>query len=148
MSQELSKELVMKGKDAFRIIPVAGYDAEVRIRSLTDLELAEIIGIAKKNDWLELFNMISGGGNKMTEDISVISSAIPLMIEICARGTIIYKDEEGEIDRKELTKEEKKDIFKDIGRFATVSIGIEILMDTLKPLEQLEGFMEPPKQLS
>jgi len=144
---EISKELVMKGKESFRLIPVPGYDFEVRIRSLTDLELAEVIGIAKKNNWLESFNMVSGG-NKMKEDISVISEAIPLMVEICSRGTIIYKGEEEEVDRKELTKEEKRDIFKEMGRFATVSIGVEILMDTLKPLEQLEGFMEPPKQLS
>ncbi|GEM_PF-6700963 len=146
---EISKERIIKGKDAFRILPVIGYeDMQVRIRSLTDLELAEVIGIAKQNGWIEFFNIVSGGENKIAQDISLISGAIPLMVEICSRGTIIYKGEEGEENRKELTKEEKKDIFKDIGRFATVSIGVEILMDTLKPLEDLEGFMVPPKQLS
>jgi hypothetical protein len=146
MPEELSKALIMQGKNATRVLPVQGYDAEVTIRSLTDLELADVIGIAKKNDWLSIFDMVSKTKAKDGNmgDISVISGAIPLMIEICCRGAVMY-DRKDPDNPKELTKEEKKPIFQSIGRFASVTIGVEILMDTLGPLDKIEGFMKPLK---
>lgn len=147
MPEELSKALVMQGKNATRVVPVQGYDAEVTIRSLTDLELADVIGIAKKNDWLQIFDMVSKGKSKgdVMGDISVISGAIPLMIEICCRGAVMFDRTKDPDNPKELTKDEKKPIFQAIGRFASVTIGVEILMDTLGPLDKIEGFMKPPK---
>lgn len=145
MPEELTKAMIMLGKESTRVIPVQGYDAEVSIRSLSDMELADVIGIAKKNDWLSIFDMVSkkGKDGEKMGDISVISGAIPLMIEICSRGAVMFDRTKDPV--KELTKDEKKPIFQAIGRFATVTIGVEILMDTLGPLDKIEGFMKPPK---
>ena len=148
MVEELSRALVIEGKNSTKKVPlmVNGKEAQVSVRSLTDLELADVIGIAKKNNWLEIFEAVSKKGkDKEGFDISVISSAIPLMIEICSRGTVIFDTSKDPDKPRELTKDEKKGLFNDIGGFATVSVGIEILMMTLEPLEHLEGFIKPPK---
>lgn len=146
MPVELTKALVMQGREATKVVPVTGYDAEVTIRSLTDLELADVLGIAKKNDWLAIFEQVTKKkptDEKELKDISVISGAIPLMIEICIRGAVMWDREK--VPAVELLREEKRPIFEAIGRFATITIGIEILMTTLEPLEKIEGFMKPPK---
>lgn len=148
MVEELSRALVIEGKNSTKKVPlmVNGKEAQVSVRSLTDLELADVIGIAKKNNWLEIFEAVSKKGkDKEGFDISVISSAIPLMIEICIRGTVLFEATKDPDKPKELNKEEKRSIFTDIGGFGSVSVGIEVLMMTLEPLEHLEGFIKPPK---
>jgi len=134
---EITKEMILAGKDYTKYVEAPGYGAKIKIRSLTDLELAEVISIARKNGWLQMFDQLAAGGN--TSNISAIADAVPLMIEMCIRGTVI-KDEKGE-----LNAEDKRALFESMSKFATVSIGGEIFSLTLKPLESLENFIKPEK---
>jgi len=128
---EITREMILAGKDYTKFVEVPGYGAKIKIRSLTDLELAEVINLARKNNWLQMFDHLAAGGS--TSNISAIADAVPLMIEMCVRGAIV-KDEKGE-----LNLEDKRALFESMSKFATVSIGGEIFSLTLKPLESLEN---------
>lgn len=137
---EITREMILAGKDYTKFVEVPGYGAKIKIRSLTDLELAEVINLARKNNWLQMFDQLAAGGS--TSNISAIADAVPLMVEICIRGAIM-QDEKGE-----LSQEEKRNIFNSMTKFATVNVGGEIFSLTLKPLESLENFTKPEKPAS
>jgi len=142
MPVELTKELILKGRNYTKKITIPAYNAEVTIRSLTDLELSECISSAQKKSagaqFLEKLFSDATKGKKGDISPSVAMEAIPLMAEIAIRGMIIY-DRSVEPPR-ELSFEEKMEIVAQMQGMSVITVAAEILQLTVRPLEQLEDF--------
>ncbi len=136
MPVELTKELILKGRNYKKKVFVPAYNAEVEIRSLTDLELAECINAVKDKKSAKFIERLMSGEKEITPDMAL--ECVPLLAEIVARGIILY-DRSGEQPR-ELSVEEKKEIIAQMQGMTTVIIAGEILQLTVKPLEDLQDF--------
>lgn len=137
MPVELTKELILKGRNYKKKVTAPAYNAEVEIRSLTDLELAECINSVKdKKTTKFLEKLMSGGEQNISPEVAL--EAMPLLSEIVIRGIILY-DRSGE-QPKELTADEKREIVSQLQGMSVIVLAGEILQLTVKPLEDLQGF--------